>query len=157
MTEPEDPAVEVTRARVLAAIEPILSALPEDAVELAESDSADRRTVTLRPRVHGAVDVLIDYRDLVVYAFVGSDTPIEIAAPYNDNYGPPVRPWADELRSVVEAAAEGHVVLGRRAGGPVVSVRIDGSRLGVDLNIDPGSLELHRAVPWANGRTDPQA
>ena len=134
----------VTRDRIDGVVARALAGLPQGAVEVVHEE----HTVELRPRAAGALGVRLDHGTTGLDVFLHDALPaIEITAPVNANYGPPDRPWAEDLADVLAAAAAGHVEISSNADGRAVSVDVLGTRLGAQLGVRPGRVR-RRAAPW---------
>ncbi len=138
----------ITRDTIIASLDPILTSLPQGAVQVDEQDDGDRRILTFKPRATGAASVSIDYRDYELYAFIASDSPIEIAAPLNTNYGPPNAPWQEDLADLVGAVATGDVTVGYGADDSVLAVSIGRTRLGVNLHLFDRVSRVEQPSAW---------
>jgi len=143
--QPRPQLVHAGRLREL--VGEVLAALPLGAVTVTESVVHGEASVHLAPRTEGAVDVLIRHTLMGVDVFVADSAPMEISAPNNVNYGPPERPWDDEVHDILRAVSQGLVLVGVDDAGQICKVQMPDDRLGVEGH-PHSTLQTRRAPAW---------
>ena len=132
--------------RLREVVDEVIAALPPGAVSITEGTEHGQEILHLRPRAHGAVDVLLVHHLMGVDVVVADSSPIEITAPYNINCGPPELAWDEDVHEVLHATSRGQVLIGEDAG-RVVMVDVPGHRLGANTSLR-GRVRTRRPAAW---------